>query len=182
MDTSRFLTSVRRAAVWGVVMLLAACASAPERSAMQPVSVSVMRVTAPGDVAVAVTGGTESGGLDGPNIAAADFKAAIEDSLAKARAFERVTDGAGARYALTASIVRITRPMFGLTFDVTVEVGWSLVDRRQDKVLLRKVLTASGTATVSDAFAGVKRIRLAVEAASRASIEQLLGELAALSY
>lgn len=185
--TARSSTAVVPARRW---LLLAAgsalvgCASAPEPKAMQARPGAPPRATpAPGAVQVTISGGNESGALDGPWISAPDFKAAVESSLLQARAFEGLAEGAAARYALGGNIVRVTRPMWGLNFEVTAEIGWSLVDRRQgDRVLLRKVLTSTGAATVSDTLVGATRIRLAVEAAARASIEALLAELATLAY
>lgn len=163
---------------------LVGCASAPEPKAMQARAAAPARATpAPGSVQVTISGGSESGALDGPWISAPDFKTAVESSLMQARAFEGLAEGAAARYALGGNIVRVTRPMWGLNFEVTAEIGWSLVDRRQgDRILLRKALTSTGAATVSDTLVGAKRIRMAVEAAARASIEALLSELAPLAY
>jgi hypothetical protein len=39
-------------------------------------------------------------------------------------------------------------------------------------VLLRKVIKTSGTATMGEAFVGVTRLRLAVEAAARSNIQR----------
>jgi len=138
--------------------------------------------TAPAAVLVTVAGGQQTSALDGPHIADPDFKSAIEASLTNARAFQPQASGSTARYALRANIVRLTKPMWGGTFTVELEVAWTLVDQQQNKVLLRKAITASGTATMAEAFAGATRIRLAVEAAARANIEQLLRELATVTY
>lgn len=161
--------------------LLVACASAPMSPAMQAAVPPPARATAPGAVSVLVTGGGETTALDGPNIANADFKAAIETSLLQARAFERVAVGADARYQLNANIVSLSKPLFGASFTVELEVGWSLLDTRSGQMLLRKGITASGTATMAEAFVGATRLRLAVEAAARANIEQMLRELPALN-
>ena len=165
-----------------LALLLGACASAPERPAMQVTVSPVALTTAPGGVEVAVSGGRPTSELEGASISDDDFKAAVEASLVAARAFERVAAGASARYALNASIVRLTRPLFGGTFTVEFEVAWTLTDRSRDLVLMRKGIATSGTATMSEAFAGAARLRLALEAASRANIQALLRELAAVKY
>jgi hypothetical protein len=157
--------------------LLVACASAPMSPAMQAAAPPPARATAPGPVSVLVTGGGETTALDGPNIANADFKAAIEASLLRARAFERAAVDADARYMLSANIVSLAKPLIGFSYTVELEVGWSLLDKRSGQVLLRKSITVRGTATMAEAFAGATRIRLAVEAAARANIEQMLREL-----
>lgn len=150
---------------------------------MQVKAPVVAAVTAPGAVAVAVSGGQATSALDGPNLADADFRSAIAASLTQARAFESVTERPGARYALHANIVRLAKPLWGGTFTVDLEVGWTLVDQTQGgKVILRKAISSSGTATMADAFVGATRIRLAVEAAARANIDLLLRELATVAY
>lgn len=185
MSTLAFLARQRRGVTLALglaALVLAGCASAPVTTSMQVAAPPAVRSTAPGTVSVTVNGGQETSAIDGPNIADADFKAAIERTLADARAFQGVAgDGAG-RYALQARIVRLTKPLFGGTFTVDLEVAWTLHDRQGDRVLLRKPLTTSGTATMSDAFVGATRIRLAVEAAARANIAALLRELDGLSH
>ncbi len=171
---------LRASSILVAAALLVACASAPMSPAMQAAVPPPARATAPGAVSVLVTGGGETTALDGPNIANADFKAAIEASLLQARAFERVAVGADARYRLSANIVSLSKPVFGASFTVDFEVGWSLLDTRSGQVLLRRGITASGTATMAEAFVAATRIRLAVEAAARANIEQMLRELPAL--
>jgi len=165
-----------------LLLSLAGCASAPLSTSMAVSAPRAAAAAAPGAVSVGVSGGRDNSGLDAPNVSDPDFKAAIESSLERARLFERVAGAPGARYALSASIARLEKPLGGFTMTVEFEVGWSLVDRQQDRVLMRKVIVSKASASVSDAFVGATRIRLAVEAAARANIEQLLPELAALSY
>ena len=167
----------------GVALLTASCASPPAGPAMQAAAALATRAAAPGAVAVTVIGGQETSALDGPNIGDAAFKAAVEASLLQARAFEPGVEGvAPARYALGATIVRLAKPLFGGTFTVELEVGWTLLDRSRGQVLLRKSITSTGSAGMSDALVGATRLRLAVEAAARANIEHLLRELATLPY
>lgn len=171
-----------RGAAIVLALVLAGCASAPVPTSMAATPANAATARAPGGVAVSVSGGRDSTGLDAPNVGDADFKAAVEQSLARAALFERVGDDAAARYALAAHIVRLEKPLGGFTMTVTFEVGWSLVDRQGERVLLRKLIVSTGSASVSDAFVGATRIRLAVEAAARANVEQLLQALSALGY
>jgi hypothetical protein len=53
-----------------------------------------------------------------------------------------------------------------------METGWSLTRLADRSVLMRKSVKSSGTASMSDAFAAVTRLRLAVEAAARDNISQ----------
>lgn len=185
MSAFAFLRLRRRAALLALglgALLLAGCASAPVTTSMQVAAPPAARSTAPGTVSVTVSGGQETSAIDGPNISDADFRSAVERTLVDARAFQGMAGDGTGRYALQARIVRLTKPLFGGTFTVDLEVAWTLLDRQGDRVLLRKPLTASGTATMSDAFVGATRIRLAVEAAARANIALLLRELDGVSY
>jgi hypothetical protein len=163
-------------------MLVSACVTAPTTGAMQAASAPVSLTTAPGAVTVKVTGGRPTSDVEGPSLSAADLKAATEATLKLAHAFQQVGDAPDARYLLSATIVPTTHPWIGTTFTFEVDVGWQLVDRARGKVLLRKAISTSGTATMSDAYYGATRGRLALEAATRANLEQLLRELAAVSY
>ena len=165
-----------------VLALLAACASPPTTTAMQVIAPAAAITPAPGTVSVRVSGGQATSELDAPNIADADFKAATEATLLGAHAFAGLAEPSEARYALVANIVRLTKPYWGSTYTVELEVGWRLLDRTNERVLLRRGITSTGTATMSDSVVGATRIRLAVEAAARANLEQLLHELAALPY
>ena len=62
-----------------------------------------------------------------------------------------------------------------------METAWSLTKVSDRLVAMRKSVKSSGTATMSDAFAAVTRLRLAVEAASRNNIEQGIKAIAELN-
>ena len=66
----------------------------------------------------------------------------------------------------------MSKPIFGMSFTVELETAWSLNKRSDNSVAMRKVIKSSHTATMSDAVAGVTRLRLAVEGAARANIAQ----------
>jgi len=170
------------AAALALVLLAAGCASPPTTGAMQAAGPATSIATAPGTVAVRVTGGRATSELEGPNITDADFKAATEVTLLGSRAFTGLAEPDQARYALTATIASLSKPYFGSTFTVELEVGWTLLDRANDRVLLRKGIVSTGTATTNDALAGATRIRLAIEAAARANLQQLLRVLATVAY
>jgi uncharacterized protein YlaN (UPF0358 family) len=71
--------------------------------------------------------------------------------------------------------------MFGLDFEVTSEVEYTLVDNATGKELLRETLRTPFTAGVGDAFVAVKRLRLANEGSARENISALLKRLSELN-
>lgn len=71
--------------------------------------------------------------------------------------------------------------MFGLDFEVTTHVKYILTDRENTgAVVLNETIVAPYTATIGDAFAAIKRLRLANEGSGNANIQGLLEKLAEL--
>jgi hypothetical protein len=134
----------------------------------------------PYSVGVTTAGGAETSALGSTNIGNPELKAAIEKSIVDSRLFREVVQGQGGEYRLSVTVVQISKPVFGFDFTVSMEAGWSLVRMRDNQVVLRKAITSSHTATMGDAFAGVRRLQLAVEGAARSNIEQGLAAIAAL--
>lgn len=159
---------------------LSGCASSANREAMTAGDTPITKKH-PQSVAVRTAGGAETGAMDSSNVSDADLKAAIEDSISQTGVFKRVVQGKDSDYELSVSIVQLSKPIMGLSFTVDMETSWVLLKVADRSVVLRKSVKSSHTATVSDAFAGVTRLRLAVEGATRANIAQGLKELSDLS-
>ena len=130
---------------------------------------------------VQTSGGAETGALDSSNIANADLKAAIELAVTQSQLFKRIVSGNDGDYELSVRVISLSKPLFGGTFTVDMETAWSLTKVSDRLVAMRKSVKSSGTATMSDAFAAVTRLRLAVEAASRNNIEQGIKAIAELN-
>jgi hypothetical protein len=163
-------------------LLVTACASPPTPGAMRaatPVVASAKK--APGGVVVTTAGGTETSNLAGVGISDEDLKSAIEASLADAAIFNHAGQDP-ARYLLQASIVQLSKPSFGASFTVDLEIAWTLTDKQLGTRLLRKSIQSSHTATMSEALVGANRIRLAIEGAARKNIESAMMELSRLNY
>lgn len=160
--------------------LLTACSSPANRESMTPPAVVVSKHFAH-SLSVQTSGGNETGALDSSNISDADLKAAIEEAVVQSRLFKGIVQGNSGDYELNVRVASLTKPVFGLTFTVEMEAGWSLIKLSDHTVALRKSIKSSGTATTSDAFAAVTRLRLAVEAAARDNISQGLKSIAELN-
>lgn len=153
------------------VAVLAGCASPAHKENMvsaPPVATKKLPYT----VAVSTRGGLETGIADSSNVSNADLKAAIESSILSTKLFKQVVQGSGADYELTVTITQLSKPIFGAAFTVTLETAWSLVKVSDRSVALRRSVTASHTAELSDSLVGVTRLRLAVEGAVRKNIAQ----------
>ena len=131
-------------------------------------------------VSVEARGGSETGAMDSSNISNEDFKAAIEKSIVQSNLFKSIIQGKGGDYELTVTVSQLSKPIFGASFTVNMEAGWSLTKASDKSVAMRKLIKSSHTATMGEAFAAVTRLRLAVEGAGRNNITQGLQAIAEL--
>jgi len=104
------------------------------------------------------------------------FAAALKESLLK----EGLLTGKG-RYQLEVIMLEVDQPIFGLDFKVTTHVKYLLTDlKNNEAVLMNETISASHTATIGDAFAAIKRLRLANEGSGKENIAGLLDALSKL--
>jgi hypothetical protein len=123
-----------------------------------------------------VNGGEKTNPLWTSEIDGADFRVALQQSLDNAN----LLGNASATYALRANLLRVEQPMFGLDFEVTSEVEYTLTETASGKVVFREIIRAPFTAGVGDAFMAIKRLRLANEGSARQNIDALLKRLSDL--
>lgn len=148
---------------------LSGCASPAATKAMVPSSIPAMQAY-PYTVSVRTQGGSETGAIDTPNISNDDFAKAIEESIIKSGLFTQVVHAKDSDYMINVSIVYISKPLFGASFTVNMETGWSLVNTVGKDSVMRESIKSSFTATTGDAFGANTRLRLAVEGAARENI------------
>lgn len=163
-----------------VAIILSGCASPADRAAMTPQNLNITKHH-PYSLQVQTGGGSETGAMESSNIADADLKAAIEDAIKQSKLFKTVVQGSDGDYELRVSMTSLSKPLFGGTFTVEMETAWTLTKVSDQSVAMRKAVQSSGTATMGEAFAGVTRLRLAVEKAASANIRQGLQAIAALN-
>lgn len=161
-------------------VVLTGCASSANKDAMVPQGVTLAKKHEH-SVAVRTSGGAETTAMDSSNIADPDFRAAIEAAIVENKAFRSVVQGKDADYDLAVSITQLDKPVIGFSFTVNLEASWVLSRQSDKSVVLKKMVRSSHTATVGDAFAGVTRLRMAVEGAARKNIELGLQEIGQLS-
>ena len=121
-----------------------------------------------------VSGGEKTNPMWTSEIGSNEFELALVDSLAVAKLLS--TDGKG-KYELTARIVKVDQPMFGASFTVTSSVHYQLVRKNDQKIIFDEEIKAPYTATMSDAFIGVERLKLANEGSARENITELVDKL-----
>ena len=123
-----------------------------------------------------VNGGDKTNPLWTSEIDAPDFSAALKQSLANAN----LLGDESAPYALGANLLRVDQPIFGLDFEVTSEVEYTLIESSTNKVVLREIIRTPFTAGMGDSVIAIKRLRLANEGSARVNIIAMLKRLSDL--
>lgn len=170
---------IKRFAIFSVLALctsqLTGCATPATSQAMtvQPQATAVVNPKLKGSIRVdAVTGGKDTSPLWTSQVDNEGFKKALEDSLAIAGYLS--LGKAGAPYTLSADLKELDQPLFGLTFDVKSLVVYKLSGNGSTK---EYPVNVKGTATTSDAFIAIERLRIANERSIQENIKALLKEL-----
>ena len=164
-----------------LTLLLAACAT-PARREQMTIATPTPSHTAPAALKQAISLGPVSGGkqtnpLWVSNISSEDFEAALRSSMLAAQLL--VPDGKECRVKLTAQLLSLAQPAFGLDMTVTASVLYTLVDCRTQKEVWVQTITLPYTAAFGDSLIGVERLKLANEGAARVNIQKLVELLAA---
>lgn len=160
-------------------VMVAGCATATKPEAMVPMeSMSGKKHTQ--TTSVVVAGGSETSAFGKSQISNDDFQQALVASIEKNKTFSGVVKSPSGDYRLAVTVVSIDQPSFGLNFTVKMETAWSL-KKADGTAVMQESIKSQGTAGVSDAFAGVERLRLATEAAARSNIAAGLTKIGALN-
>lgn len=166
------------ALVFASVMFVG-CAAPTKPTAMVPAEYVPGKVQ-PYSVSVNVAGGQDTSALGKSNVADADLKTAIEETILKTKAFKQLVKVGGADYELSSSIMTVNQPSMGFSFTVKTDLAWKLRKVDGDKIVWRKVIQSEHTTGAGEAFAGVTRLRMATEGAIRNNIELALKDIATL--
>jgi len=171
--------SVALACVIAAATLAGGCATPASSVAMTATpAASVHQIGS--DVSVAVSGGKETASMGASQISDEAFAQALRDSIEKSGLFAKVSSS-GARYKLTGFIGKVDQPLMGFSLTVKMEVNYTLVDTQSGTTVWTKDIASEYTAKTGEAFAAVKRMRLANEGAARENIQQAVAAMAALT-
>jgi hypothetical protein len=159
--------------------LLGGCATPTNYEAMVPTSMVPAKRHAQ-SVAVSVSGGQETDSAGKPQISDDAFRQALTEAINRSRTFSRVVAGSGGDYVLTVALFGLDQPSFGFSFTVKMEAGWTLRRASGGAPVWQESIRSQFTASTSDAFAAVTRLRLATEGAARENIAQGLAKISRL--
>lgn len=108
------------------------------------------------------------------------FREAVSQSIQKSGLFATVLKTPDANYLLEITKVRSDEPALGFNMTVDLVTRWVLKKRDSNEVIFQGNVSTTHTATMGEAFAGAKRLRLANEGAARANIKEGLRRLSQL--
>ena len=118
-----------------------------------------------------VVGGQETNPLWTSQVSSESFKSALEESL---RNIDYFSSGEGGKFTIDANLKKLDQPLFGLTFDVTSEVIYRIEGMGHAKTI---EVSAVGTATPSDAFIAIERLRIANERSIKNNIADFINQI-----
>jgi hypothetical protein len=122
-----------------------------------------------------VSGGEDTNPMWLSKVSNADFQTALGNSLDSA-GLSAATGSC--KYPVDVNLLGLSQPSIGFDMTVTAHVNYKVYDAAGKPVML-ETLNSAYTATVSDAFVGVTRLRLANEGAMRTSISDFFAKLKA---
>jgi hypothetical protein len=117
-----------------------------------------------------VTGGQETNPMWTSQVSNPDFQRALEHSLLK---FEYISLDQG-KYSLTVTLLSLDQPFFGVDFEVKTSVRYILKKIQTNEVVLDQTISSAYTASFSQSFYAVERLRIANEGSVRNNIHSFL--------
>lgn len=165
-----------------IALLLTGCA-APARIDQMTSTASpaqrVLQTPLRANVAVRdVTGGKETNPMWVSNVGSSEFEQALEASLRDAGLL--APGKQAGKYMLVAHLENLDQPFGGFNMTVTATVSYSLAERATGKEVLNRRVSLPYTASLSSAFVGTERLRIANEGAVKVNIAKLIDELFAM--
>jgi hypothetical protein len=160
----------------GCAALLGGCAASMTHENMVPPTIATAKKHA-ATVSLDARGGSD----EGLKISNNTLKQALAESITKSQVFSKVVEGSGGRYLLTVSMSNLEQPMFGASFTVKMEAGWTLRRADTGAAVWQESIKSEHTATMGDAMVGVTRLRMATEGAARNNIANGLAKISQLN-
>ncbi|WP_231566667.1 hypothetical protein [Vibrio variabilis] len=124
-----------------------------------------------------VGGGEETNPMWTSEIGNKEFEAALKSSLKSQYLLSRDSQSI---YELSATLMEVEQPTFGLDMEVTSTVRYILVEKSTNQIIFDELIKAPFTATFGDAFSGVERLKVANEGSAKSNITKFLQKLSQL--
>jgi len=162
-----------------LVLVLSGCASPATKEAMvvRPEVASFVKAEHKGKFKVVkVSGGKATNPMWTSQVSGENFESALVESLNTSGL--AATDSTVDAYNVEAELLELDQPLMGLTFDVISKVNYRVYKDGFEKYF---PITATGTATVSDAFVAIVRLKMANEKSIQENITAFIKQLAQAS-
>lgn len=123
-----------------------------------------------------VTGGKKTNPLWTSKISNENFEEAFKKSVIESEVFSKIDSITNDDdWVLEINLISVDQPFFGTTFTVKTTIEYKFYYKNELK--FSKNIKQSGSATMSDALIGAKRLRLANEVSAKNNINELLRSL-----
>ena len=161
-------------------LALSACASPAKMQNMVVAHQSVMSAAPSSPFTNAfniahVDGGETTNPLWTSEVDNTAFRGALRASLEQNDLLAHASSSS--KFDLFATLASVNQPLVGLDMTVSSNVNYRVVERTTGVNWFEEVIFASYTATFSDAFLGVERLRLANEGSIRENIKEFIKRL-----
>ena len=162
-----------------LLLFVIGCASPADMNSMVVSKSPSERINLPPEIKGAFTinrvgGGEETNPLWTSEVDNTSFRGAFERSLDATGLLGGINT---AKYSIEADLKNLEQPLFGLDFTLTSTVNYVVRNLKNKDVWFDKNITSSFTATISDAFAGITRLKLANEGSIRENISTFIDEM-----
>lgn len=131
-------------------------------------------------VTLEVSGGAAPSIWTPGKITSEAFLDALEEAVRKSGIFSPIVNNRESEYLLEVRLTALPYADAGGTMEVFLSAIWQLKDLKSEKTIWREVISSPYTATVSDAFSGMTRARIACEGSARLNIESGIRQLSTL--
>ena len=170
--------NLRISAFFLALAVLQGCASAAKIENMVPTDVE--RVDPKSALADQIyisgaSGGDETNPMWTSEISAEDFRKALEQALSNSGLLSEMRSSG--QYELRVFLDEVDQPFVGLDMTVTTKITYEVIQRDTRERVFREQITASHTATMSEQFYGVERLRLANEGSAEENIKIFIERL-----
>lgn len=125
-----------------------------------------------------VEGGAETDAMLMPQISSAAFRDALVTAIINSALFAAIREQPPADYRLNVSIVKCTQKSF--TTHVTMMSRWQLTRLSDNQQIFEEFIESNGKGKLSEAMAGMERLRVGYEKAGRENVRLGLIKLSQL--
>jgi hypothetical protein len=162
-----------------LALIIAGCATPAKPTAMIPGSYDIKNKH-PYSVYVETAGGNETSPLWTSQLSDEDFSEALVTAITNSGLFSKVINGKDADYLLEVIILSLNQPGAGFDMTVSMVANWELTKIATNQQIWSDLIASKFTATGSDSFVGIERLRIATEGAAKENINKGINRLASI--